>query len=317
MMKTIELIVPCYNESDVLNLFYDEVTPIMQSIKDFSYKIIFINDGSKDDTFKIMKELSEKDKNIKYISFSRNYGKEAAMLAGLKYSSAAYVGILDADLQHSPELIPQMLASVLDDEYDIARAKRSDRVGESKIKSKLSDSFYNISNRLSEVEIDHGAQDFCVMKRKVVDAMVSSNETNRFTKGIFAWVGFKTKWFEHENRERAAGETKWSFKQLLKYAMDGLLSFSSAPLKIAYYIGLFAGVLGGVYTVFCCVMNFGFDQGINPLNLVLAVVLLMCGIILVCLGIIGEYIARIYSEVKDRPSFIVSHTNIEIDQKNL
>ncbi len=315
-MKTIELIVPCYNESDVLNLFYDEVTPIMQGIKDFSYKIIFINDGSKDKTFEIIKELSAKDENIKYISFSRNYGKEAAMLAGLKYSSAAYVGILDADLQHSPELIPQMLETVLDDEYDIARAKRSDRIGEGKIKSKLSDSFYNISNRLSEVEIDHGAQDFCVMKRKVVDAMVSLSETNRFTKGIFAWVGFKTKWFEHENRERAAGETKWSFKQLLKYAMDGLLSFSSAPLKIAYYIGLFAGVLGGVYTVFYCVMNFGFDQGINPLNLVLAVILLMCGIILVCLGIIGEYIARIYSEVKDRPSFIVSHTNIEIEQKN-
>lgn len=315
MKKTIELIVPCYNESDVLNLFYDEVVPILKSIDGFKYKLLFINDGSKDKTLKIIKELSEKDKNVKYISFSRNYGKEAAMLAGLKYSSAEYIGILDADLQHSPHLIPKMLECVIGDEYDIARAKRVDRQGEGKIKSKLSDSFYKISNKLSEVEIDHGAQDFCVMKRKVVDAMVSMGDVNRFTKGIFAWVGFKTKWFEHENRERIAGETKWSIKQLTKYAIDGILSFTSAPVKIAFYFGLFFGTVGGVYSVFYCIMNFIFDQGINPLNFVLAAILFMGGVILICIGIVGEYVARIYAQVKQRPVFIISHSNFidEID----
>lgn len=314
-MKTIELIVPCYNESDVLNIFYDEVVPIMKSIKDFKYKLLFINDGSKDDTLKIIKKLSEKDENVKYISFSRNYGKEAAMLAGLKYSSGQYVGILDADLQHSPHLIPKMLESVLDDEYDIARAKRVDRAGEGKIKSKLADSFYKISNSVSEVEIDHGAQDFCVMKRKVVEAIVSVGDVNRFTKGIFSWVGFKTKWFEHENRERAAGETKWSVKQLTRYAVDGILSFTSAPVRISFYLGLFFGSIGGFYTLFYCFMNFAFNQGINPLNFVLAVLLLMTGIILICIGIVGEYVARIYAQVKERPVFIISQSNLIEDKE--
>ena len=309
-MKTLEMIVPCFNESDVLDLFYKEVTPVMQSLDGYDYRFIFVNDGSRDDTLKIIKALAEKDERVKYISFSRNFGKEAAMLSGLRYSSAEYVGILDADLQHSPALIPEMLEA-LEEGYDVAAAKRSDRKGESGLKSFLSDSFYKVANKMTEVEIDNGAQDFRIMKRKVVEAMLSMTEHNRFTKGIFSWVGFKTKWFPHENRERAAGNTKWNIKKLLKYAIDGILSYCNSPLRLPIYLGGLSGAAGLIYFIVFLILRYGVSKPLSGLHVVLAALLVIGGIIMACLGIIGEYLARIYEEVKGRPVFIVDETNIE------
>ncbi|MGN1442427.1 MAG: glycosyltransferase family 2 protein [Acutalibacteraceae bacterium] len=309
-MKTLEMIVPCFNESDVLELFYKEVTPIMQSLDGYDYSFIFVNDGSRDDTLKIIKALAEKDERVKYISFSRNFGKEAAMLSGLRYSRADYVGILDADLQHSPQLIPEMLKA-LEEGYDVAAAKRSDRKGESGLKSFLSDSFYKVANKMTEVEIDNGAQDYRIMKRKVVEAMLSMTEHNRFTKGIFSWVGFKTKWFPHENRERAAGNTKWNIKKLLKYAIDGILSYCDSPLRLPIYSGGLSAFAGLVYFIVFLILHYGCGWALSGLHVVLAALLVIGGIIMLCLGIIGEYLARIYEEVKGRPVFIVDETNIE------
>lgn len=307
-MKRIELIVPCFNESEVLPLFYKETSRVMDGLSDYEYSYIFVNDGSRDNTLDIIKGFAEKDEKVKYISFSRNFGKEAAMLSGLRYSSADYVGILDADLQHSPELIPEML-SALEEGYDVAAAKRTDRKGEAGFKSALSKKFYQVANKITEVEIDDGAQDFRVMKKKVVDAMVSMTEYNRFTKGIFSFVGFKTKWFPHENVERAAGETKWSLRKLLKYAIDGILGFSNTPLKVPMWAGVILSVIGALICLISLVVLI-VKGTLMPYNFLFAGLFVVGGLILLSLGIIGEYIARIYSEVKGRPVFIVDESNI-------
>ncbi len=308
-MKTVEMIVPCFNESDVINLFYREVTPIMQSLDGYDYRFIFVNDGSSDNTLEIIKSIAEKDERVKYISFSRNFGKEAAMLSGLRYSSADFVGILDADLQHSPELIPEMLKA-LEEGYDVAAAKRVDRKGESGFKSFLSNSFYKIANSMTETAIDDGAQDFRIMKRKVVSAILSMTEYNRFTKGIFSWVGFKTKWFPHENRERAAGTTKWSIKKLFSYAIDGILSYTDSPLRFPLYLGALMSVIGLIYAVGFAIFS-GIGNLASVVHIIVAVILFVSGLILVSLGVIGEYLSRIYNEVKGRPVFIVDETNIQ------
>lgn len=308
-MKTIEMIVPCFNESDVLELFYNEVTPVMQSLDGYDYSFIFVNDGSRDNTLEIIKSFAEKDSKVKYISFSRNFGKEAAMLSGLRYSSADYVGILDADLQHSPEMIPEMLKAI-EEGYDVAAAKRSDRKGESGLKSLLSSAFYKFANSLTETEIDEGAQDFRIMKRKVVEAILSMTEYNRFTKGIFSWVGFKTKWFPHENRERAAGETKWNLKKLFRYAIDGILSYTNSPLRFPLYLGGAMSVVGFIYALVFVILRLA-SVSISANHLIVALISFATGLVLVSLGVIGEYLGRIYNEIKGRPVFIVDETNIE------
>lgn len=311
-MKRIEMIVPCFNEGDVLELFYKEVTPVMQSLEGFDYSFIFVNDGSRDNTLEIIKSFAEKDSHVKYVSFSRNFGKESAMLAGLKNSSADFVGILDADLQHSPSLIPEMLKAVTEEGFDIAAAKRSDRKGENGLKSFLSSAFYKVANKMTEVEIDPGAQDFRIMKRKVVLSILSMAEHNRFTKGIFSFVGFNTKWFSHENRERAAGETKWSIIKLFKYALDGILGFSNAPLKLSFWSGALSfgfGVIYGLIFIICSLVK---HESFISVNLIIALICAVGGLILICLGIIGEYLARIYTEVKNRPIYIIDETNITV-----
>ncbi len=309
-MKRIEMIVPCFNEGDVLELFYKEVTPVMQSLKGFDYSFIFVNDGSRDNTLELIKAFAEKDSHVKYISFSRNFGKESAMLAGLRNSTADLVGILDADLQHSPALIPEMVKAVTEEGYDIAAAKRSDRKGESGFKSLLSGAFYKVANKLTEVEIDPGAQDFRIMKRKVVLSIVSMAEHNRFTKGIFSFVGFNTKWFAHENRERAAGETKWSIVKLFRYALDGILGFSNAPLKLSFWSGALSFAFGVLYGLVFVIRRIIEHERFISVNLIIALICAVGGLILICLGIIGEYLARIYTEVKNRPMYIIDETNI-------
>ncbi len=309
-MKKIEMIVPCYNESDVLEMFYKEVTPVMQSLEGLDYSFIFVNDGSKDNTLEILKSFAEKDSHVKYISFSRNFGKESAMLAGLKNSTADLVGILDADLQHSPTLIPEMVKAVTEEGYDVAAAKRSDRKGESGFKSFLSNAFYKVANKMTEVAIDPGAQDFRIMKRKVVLSIVSMAEHNRFTKGIFSFVGFNTKWFAHENRERAAGETKWSLFKLLRYALDGILGFSNVPLRFSFWSGALFFAFGFIYGLIFVIRRLIEHARLISVNIMIAMLFVIGGLVLICLGIIGEYLARIYTEVKNRPKYIIDETNI-------
>lgn len=310
-MKKVTLVVPCYNEADVLELLYNEVTAVFKNLTEYELELLLVDDGSKDETLNIIKSLAAKDDKVKFISFSRNFGKEAAMLAGLKNADGEYIGIIDADLQHSPDLLPPMLEALEKEGYDVAAARRTDRAGEAKLKSTLSESFYKVYNKFSDVQLEESAQDFRVMKRKVVEAIVSLSEKNRFSKGIFSWVGFKTKWFEHENRERAAGETKWSVRKLLKYAIDGLLSFTNAPLRLPLYLGGFSIVLSVLVFIVAVILKaMGYLSSIGIASII-AVIMLFSGIILLCLGIMGMYLARIYDETRDRPVFIISESNIE------
>ncbi len=312
-MKTLEFIVPCYNEGEALPLFYGTVGKILASLENVSCSLIIVDDGSRDNTLDVIKDLAEKDSSVKYISFSRNFGKEAAMLAGLKMSKADFVGIIDADLQHSPELIPEMLKAVTEEGYDIAAARRIDRSGEAKFKSAFSKAFYKLINRISDAQIEEGAQDFRIMNRKVVNAIISMPEYNRFSKGIFSWVGFKTKWFEHENKERVAGKTKWSFWKLFTYAVDGIIGFSTAPLKISLIVGTFTSLIGFLYALYTIVKTLIFGPDVNGYPSLICAILIVGGLVLVSLGITGEYIARMYMEVKNRPDYLINETNIEPD----
>lgn len=310
-MKTLALIVPCYNEAAVLPMFYAETSKVMNTIsEEYSVEYVFVDDGSKDDTLKIITQLAAQDMNVKYISFSRNFGKEAAMLAGMNYAvKADYIGILDADLQHSPDIIPEMLNYVDKEGYDVAAARRADREGEAKFKSFLSESFYKVINKISDTKISDSAQDFRVMRNEVVKAIVSMPESIRFSKGIFSWVGFNVKWISHENRERAAGETKWSITKLLKYAIDGILGFTVSPLKLSFIFALLSGLTACGCLVYGIIKNIVVDGYVLMLPLILAAVFFVGAVILLPLGIIGEYLARTYTEVKGRPKYIIAKTN--------
>ncbi|MCL2512918.1 MAG: glycosyltransferase [Oscillospiraceae bacterium] len=309
-MKTLTLIVPCYNESEVLPLLYKEVRAVAGGLAGFNVILLFVDDGSSDKTLEIIKNFTASDGNVKYVSFSRNFGKEAAMLAGMSYAGGDYVGIIDADLQHSPSMIPEMLEAVDEHGYDVAAAKRTDRAGESAVKGLLSGFFYKVMNSASDVYIDDNAQDFRIMRMNVVKAILSLPERGRFSKGIFSWVGFKTKWFPHENRERAAGTTKWSFKSLLKYAFEGILSFTTSPLKLPTYFGglsIFAGILSAAYGIMRGLTDPKFHPGHY---IILAAVCGVGGLVLLMLGIIAAYLAKLFREIKARPMFIVAETNI-------
>lgn len=313
-MKTLALIVPCFNEADVLGMFYAETMKVIDSIRDeYSAELVFVDDGSRDDTLKILKEFAAVNHNVKFISFSRNFGKEAAMLAGMEYAvKADFIGILDADLQHSPELIPEMLAFVDKGGYDVAAANREDREGESKFKSFLSDSFYKVINKVSETKITESAQDFRIMRRDVVKAIISLPENIRFSKGIFSWVGFNVKWIGHTNRERAAGETKWSIKNLLKYAIDGILGFTTTPLRFSFIFAFLSAVIAFVCLIYGIVRNI-----VNPLYsaivpFILTGMFFIAFLLFLCIGILGEYLARVYTEAKDRPKYIISQSNTQV-----
>lgn len=309
-MKTLDLIVPCYNEEESLPLFCKSVLPIADSLTQTEVRFIFVDDGSRDKTLAVLRDFAKKDSRVQYISFSRNFGKEAAMLAGLRASSAEYVGIIDADLQHDPNLIPKMLQAVSEEGYDIAAARRIDRTGESKLKSVFSKSFYKIINRISDANIEEGAQDYRIMKRCVVEGVLSMPEYNRFSKGIFSWVGFKTKWFPHENRARTAGTSKWSFGSLMTYAMDGIVNFSTAPLKISLFFGSVLSFAGIIYALYIILRTLFLGTDVPGYPSIISAILIIGGFILLFLGVLGEYISRIYMEVKNRPNYLIAETNI-------
>lgn len=313
-MKTIDIVVPCYNEEAMLNMFYEESEKIYQTIEGYSFTYIFVNDGSKDKTYLLLKKLAEQHSNVKYISFSRNFGKEAAMYAGLCNTTGDYVIVMDADLQHPPALVPKMLSEI-EKGYDCCAAKRTSRKGESKIKSAFSSLYYKMSNRFTDVQLVQNAVDFRIMSKQMVDNIVKLSEVQRFSKGIFEWVGFNTSWIPYENIERPAGETKWSFKSLLKYAITGITSFSIAPLRFLTCSGLFISFLAFVFIIVTLVRKLAFSIDVSGYASLMIAILFMGGIIELSLGILGEYIANIYLESKDRPIYIVQDTNIDTNER--
>ncbi|SEV96194.1 Glycosyltransferase involved in cell wall bisynthesis [Ruminococcaceae bacterium KH2T8] len=304
----ISLIVPCYNEEESLPILYGALCDVREQVSDRDFEFIFVNDGSRDKTADVIRDLASKDKCVKYVFFSRNFGKEAAMYAGLEKAQGDYIAILDADMQDPPSLIPSMIESLDKDEADIVAARRVTRKGEPPIRSFFARSFYKLINKMCDVEIADGARDFRLMKRCVVDAIISLNERQRFSKGIFAWVGFRTKWVEHENVERVAGETKWSFWKLFRYAIDGIVAFTTAPLRFATYCGFafaFAAFLYIIYYFIRAIILRIYDQ-VPGYPSLLCFMLFIGGLILMALGLLGEYIGRIFIEVKRRPQYIVS-----------
>lgn len=304
----ISLVVPCYNEEAALPILYDALKEVRSSVPEHVFEFIFVNDGSRDKTGGVIKGFASEDPDVKYVIFSRNFGKEAAMYAGLEKAKGDYIAILDADMQDPPSLIPQMIKDLDSGEWDIVAARRVTRKGEPKIRSFFAREFYRIINRMCDVEIADGARDFRLMRKTVVDAILSVSERQRFSKGIFAWVGFRTKWIEHENVERAAGETKWSFWSLFRYAIDGIVSFTTAPLRISIYLGMGFACLGFLYLLYYFIRAIVLQiyNTVPGYPSLLSFILFIGGLILMCLGIIGEYIGKIYIESKRRPIYIAS-----------
>lgn len=309
-MKIISIIVPCYNEEESIPLFYNEITSVLRKL-DVDYEILFINDGSSDHTLDILKKLSDSDKHILYLSFSRNFGKEAAMFAGFQNVHGDYIAIMDADLQDPPSLLPGMLEYLESGQYDSVATCRTDREGEPPIRSWFARRFYKLINRFSDVDIVDGARDFRLMKRDMVDAIIAMSEYNRFSKGIFGWVGFRTKWLSYENTERAAGETKWSFWKLFRYAIDGIISFSQMPLNLASWIGTFMTAFSFAAILFIIIRKLIFGDPVAGWASMVCVIVFIGGIQLMILGIIGQYLAKTYMEVKGRPHYIVSECNFD------
>lgn len=311
IMKKLSLIIPCYNESAPLRDTYIEVKCVLElhQIKEsYTHEIIFVNDGSKDDTFKIIEELSFRDESVKYISFSRNFGKEAAMLAGLEHSTGDMAIIIDADLQHPPHLIIDML-NFYEQGFDQVIAKRS-RKGENFFRKWVTRFYYRLINKLIDVELVDGIGDFRLLSRKAINSLLSLSEYNRFSKGLFSWIGFEKKVIEYENQERVAGESKWGFGSLLNYAIDGMTSFNSKPLRLLIYLGLLITFLNVIYisVTFINILLFGIDM--PGYFTIISSILLLGGIQLIAIGVLGEYVGRIFYEVKRRPHYIVSQTNI-------
>ena len=304
----VSLMVPCYNEEEALPFLYEALCKVMDDCPKYSYELIFVNDGSKDKTLQVLKDMAAKDKRVRYISFSRNFGKEAAMYAGLSAAKGDWVGLLDADMQDPPSLLPEMFETLEAGECDIVATRRVSRKGEPPIRSFFARRFYRLINKFTDVEIVDGARDFRVMTRPVVDAILSLSERQRFSKGIFAWVGFRTKWLEFENVERIAGETKWSFWSLFLYAIEGIVSFTTAPLRIATLVGFFISCLSFGYLVYYFVhaIMLRIWDDVPGYPSLLSFMLFLGGMVLMALGIIGEYLAKTYIEVKHRPLYVIS-----------
>ena len=314
--KLLSIIVPCFNEEQALPFFHEEATKVLKQL-DVDYELILVNDGSEDKTLEVMKQLSLKDKKTVYLSFSRNFGKESAMYAGLCNASGDFVGFIDADLQHPPILMKQMLEALKTGKYDCAACRRVDRTGDSKIRTWFSRMFYKIINMISDAQMVDGAGDYRIMTREMADAVISMSEYNRFSKGIFSWVGFKTYWIDYENVERVAGTTSWSFWGLVKYAIDGIVNFSNAPLDLASFFGLLTTFFAFIYLLFILIKYAIFGDPVQGWPTIVCVILIMGGMQLFALGIIGQYIGKTYLEVKNRPHYIISDSNKKKDLKKI
>ncbi|MBQ7013707.1 MAG: glycosyltransferase family 2 protein [Oscillospiraceae bacterium] len=311
-MSLISIVVPCYNEEQVLPLFYEEIQKIMDQMRaehsHLTFELVFIDDGSKDKTLAILREMAAADKRVRYISFSRNFGKEAGMFAGLENSRGDYVVVMDADLQHPPAFLPKMYNFVKDGEYDCATTRRVSRKGESKIRSAFARTFYKIMNKISQTEIVDGAQDFRFMTRQMVDSILSMKEYNRFSKGIFSWVGFKVRYIEYENVERAAGTTAWSFWGLFKYSLEGIMAFSTAPLAISIVLGIVFCILAVLMLIPIIINAVLFGGSMFEFMMIMGGMFFLGGVQLLCTGILGQYLSKTYMESKSRPIYLARET---------
>lgn len=309
----ISIVVPCFNEESALPLFDGEIKKVIKKMRSqfqAETEMIYVDDGSRDGTLQLLREFHRRDAHNRYISFSRNFGKEAALYAGLNAAKGDFVAVMDADLQDPPSLLPEMLGCLLNEDYDCAAAKRTTRKGEPKIRSFFARVFYKWVNRTSETEIVDGARDFRLMSRQMTDAVLSMSEYNRFSKGIFSWVGFRTKWFSYENVERAAGKTKWNFWGLCRYAVDGIVGYTTSPLTFAAYAGFLFFLLSIVMILFIIIRKLIFGDPVQGWASTVCIILFCSGVQLFCTGVIGEYLSKTYLEVKKRPIYIVQETEM-------
>ncbi len=313
-MDKISIVVPCYNEEQALPHFYNEMKKVCGNMPAVCFEYIFVDDGSSDGTMKVLRHLAEQDKAVRYVSFSRNFGKESAMYAGFEYATGKYVAVMDADLQDPPALLPQMYSEIVHGGYDCVATRRVTRAGEPAIRSFCARSFYKLINKMSPTKVVDGARDYRLMRRKMVDAILALKEYNRFSKGIFSWVGFDTKWLEYENIERVAGETKWSFWKLFKYSLDGIMGFSTAPLGIASVLGILMFLVSAIMIVWIVIKTLAWGDPVAGWPALACMILFVGGIQLFCTGINSQYVAKTYLEVKRRPIYIAKET--EADLKN-
>lgn len=312
-MEKISVIVPCYNEEESMPLFYDEICKVAESFKHVDFEFIFVNDGSRDRTLSIARDLSKKDKRVRYISFSRNFGKEAAILAGLEYSVGDYVAIMDADLQDPPSLLHEMYDGIKNEGYDCVATRRVSRKGEPPIRSFFAKCYYRLINKISKTEIVDGARDYRLMSRQMVDSILELKEYNRFSKGIFSWVGYETKWLEYKNVERVAGTTKWSFWKLFLYSLESIVAFSTVPLAIASIMGLLFFLVSVIMIIFIIVKTLTIGDPVAGWPSLVCIIFFVSGVQLFSIGVIGQYLSKLYLEVKNRPVYIVKET--EKDKK--
>lgn len=312
-MEKISVIVPCYNEEESMPLFYDEICKVAESFKHVDFEFIFVNDGSRDRTLSIARDLSKNDKRVRYISFSRNFGKEAAILAGLEYSVGDYVAIMDADLQDPPSLLHEMYDGIKNEGYDCVATRRVSRKGEPPIRSFFAKCYYRLINKISKTEIVDGARDYRLMSRQMVNSILELKEYNRFSKGIFSWVGYETKWLEYKNVERVAGTTKWSFWKLFLYSLESIVAFSTVPLAIASIMGLLFFLVSVIMIIFIIVKTLTIGDPVAGWPSLVCIIFFVSGVQLFSIGVIGQYLSKLYLEVKNRPVYIVKET--EKDKK--
>lgn len=304
-MDKISLIIPCYNEEDSLPYLYEELKTVSEVMSMQSFEFIFVNDGSKDKTLQILRELSAKDERVCFLSFSRNFGKEAAIYAGLKKASGDYIALMDADLQDPPSLLEEMYSTLKNEDYDCVATRRMNRKGEPPIRSFFAKKFYQLVNKISNTEIVDGARDFRLMTRQMVQAILDVGEYNRFSKGIFGWVGFNTKWISYENVERVAGKTKWSFWGLFLYSLEGIIAFSTRPLHMASLFGILFCFVAFVMICFIIFKTIVFGEDVQGYASTICVIFFIGGIQLFCIGILGQYLSKTYLETKQRPLYII------------
>ena len=302
--ELVSLIIPCYNEEQVLPILKEALLKVMDEMSDFNFELLFVNDGSKDQTLNILKAFHKEDARMNYLSFSRNFGKEAAIYAGLQNASGQYIALMDADMQDPPSLLPEMMNYLQNEDYDCVATRRSDRKGEPPIRSFFARCFYRLINKMSDANIVDGARDFRLMKRPMVDAILSMTEYNRFSKGIFAWVGYNTEFIPYTACERNAGTTKWNFWKLLNYAIEGIIGYSTAPLRLATVLGSVTGVSAILYLIWVILEKMIWGIDVPGYATIIALLLIFSCIQLFCIGIIGEYVGRTFEQSKDRPVYI-------------
>lgn len=306
-MILLSLIIPCYNEQEALHPFMEELSRVLPVLGDgVKAEVLMVNDGSSDNTLEVMRELEKSYECVRYLSFSRNFGKESAMLAGFAAAKGDYVAVMDADLQDPPALLPDMLRAVREEGYDCAGTRRITRKGEPPIRSLFARMFYRLMNVLSRTQLVDGARDYKLLSRKAVDALLSMPEYNRFSKGLYEWIGFRTKWFAYENVERVAGETKWSFWKLFKYSLEGIVAFTTFPLAVASILGMLFMLVSLIIIIALCVRQFVWQNSVDGWTSMVCIIVLLSGVQLFCVGIIGQYVSKMYMEIKRRPHYIVA-----------